>query len=225
MDRIDVGGNRAGTQTGYTAYGYSAARTACSSRASTRPKAPAAPASTSTTARSKRCSSARSAQGAEMPTPGVQSQMLGKSGGNKFQGEIYQDYETNGMIATTSRQRAGQVPVRPGDQHRRHPRCTATRLQKYRDTNLNVGGPIKKDKVWWYFSYRNQKTVGRPAEFHRRRSRGTLVRHQAVEPLGQDHVSDQPEQQVDRLLPVGPEGRSRTACRRARSTTRSSARR
>ena len=37
-------------------------------------------------------------QGAEMPTPGVQSQMLGKSGGNKFQGEIYQDYETNGMI-------------------------------------------------------------------------------------------------------------------------------
>ena len=37
-------------------------------------------------------------QGAEMPTPGVQSQMLGKSGGNKFQGEFYTDYETNGMI-------------------------------------------------------------------------------------------------------------------------------
>src|SRR5947208_14885499 len=34
-------------------------------------------------------------QGAEMPTPGVQSQMLGKSGGNRFQGEIYKDYERN----------------------------------------------------------------------------------------------------------------------------------
>src|ERR1019366_8043716 len=34
---------------------------------------------------------------------------------------------------------------------------------KYRDTNINVGGPIKRDKVWWYFSYRNQKTsVGQP---------------------------------------------------------------
>jgi len=34
---------------------------------------------------------------------------------------------------------------------------------KYRDSNINVGGPIKKDKVWWYFSYRNQKTsVGQP---------------------------------------------------------------
>ena len=34
---------------------------------------------------------------------------------------------------------------------------------KYRDININVGGPIKKDKVWWYFSYRNQKTsVGQP---------------------------------------------------------------
>jgi hypothetical protein len=34
---------------------------------------------------------------------------------------------------------------------------------KYRDSNINVGGPIRKDKVWWYFSYRNQKTsVGQP---------------------------------------------------------------
>src|SRR5207247_10800222 len=35
--------------------------------------------------------------------------------------------------------------------------------QKYRDFNINLGGPIKKDKLWWYFSYRNQKTsVGQP---------------------------------------------------------------
>ena len=36
-------------------------------------------------------------------------------------------------------------------------------LQLYRDFNLNVGGPVKQDKLWWYFSYRNQKnSVGQP---------------------------------------------------------------
>ncbi len=31
-----------------------------------------------------------------MPTPGVQSQMLGKSGGNKFQGEFYRTTRPTG---------------------------------------------------------------------------------------------------------------------------------
>src|SRR5947207_1504991 len=35
--------------------------------------------------------------------------------------------------------------------------------QKYRDFNLNVGGPISQDRLWWYFSYRNFKnSVGQP---------------------------------------------------------------
>lgn len=34
-------------------------------------------------------------QGAEMPHSGVLSQIIGKSGGNEFQGEIYLDYENN----------------------------------------------------------------------------------------------------------------------------------
>ncbi len=42
-------------------------------------------------------------------------------------------------------------------------RLHSNETSKYRDSNINVGGPIKKDKVWWYFSYRNQKTsVGQP---------------------------------------------------------------
>ena len=55
MSRIDVGGNRAGTQTGYTAT-VSTARCAPRSRASTRRKAPAAPASTTTTGPLKKSS-------------------------------------------------------------------------------------------------------------------------------------------------------------------------
>src|SRR5262249_44124156 len=98
MSRIDVGGNRAGTQTGYTAYGYAGQNRGLVEGINT----------TEGTSGAgfyvdygsfEEVFLGTVAQGAEMPTPGVQSQMLGKSGGNKFQGEIYQDYETNGMIS------------------------------------------------------------------------------------------------------------------------------
>jgi len=97
MSRIDVGGNRAGTQTGYTAYGFSGQNRVLVEGINT----------TEGTSGAgfyvdygsfEEVFLGTIAQGAEMPTPGVQSQMLGKSGGNKFQGEIYQDYERNGMI-------------------------------------------------------------------------------------------------------------------------------
>src|SRR5512132_4682146 len=98
MSRIDVGGNRAGTQTGYTAYGFSGQNRVLVEGINT----------TEGTSGAgfyfdygsfEEVFLGTIGQGAEMPTPGVQSQMLGKSGGNKFQGEIYQDYETNGMLA------------------------------------------------------------------------------------------------------------------------------
>jgi hypothetical protein len=98
MGRIDVGGNRAGTQTGYTAYGYAGQNRVLVEGINT----------TEGTSGAgfyvdygsfEEVFLGTIGQGAEMPTPGVQSQMLGKSGGNKFQGEFYQDYETNGMIS------------------------------------------------------------------------------------------------------------------------------
>jgi hypothetical protein len=160
MGRIDVGGNRAGTQTGYVAYGYGGQNRVLVEGINT----------TEGTSGAgfyvdygsfEEVFLGTIGQGAEMPTPGVQSQMLGKSGGNKFQGELYDDYETNGMISDNI---AGNVPPQfmyPGNPSgiRDHSNETL----KYRDSNINVGGPIKKDKVWWYFSYRNQKTsVGQP---------------------------------------------------------------
>src|ERR1700716_2529837 len=98
MGRIDVGGNRAGTQTGYTAYGYAGQNRVLVEGINT----------TEGTSGAgfyvdygsfEEVFLGTLGQGAEMPTPGVQSQMLGKSGGNKFQGELYQDYERNGMIS------------------------------------------------------------------------------------------------------------------------------
>jgi len=162
MGRIDVGGNRAGTQTGYSAYGYGGQNRVLVEGINT----------TEGTSGAgfyvdygsfEEVFLGTIGQGAEMPTPGVQSQMLGKSGGNKFQGELYQDYETNGMIADNI---SGNLPakfaydpVTNTNGIRQHSNETV----KYRDSNINVGGPILKDKTWWYFSYRNQKTsVGQP---------------------------------------------------------------
>src|SRR5262249_28956204 len=94
MSRIDVGGNRAGTQTGYTAYGYSGQNRVLVEGINT----------TEGTSGAgfyfdygsfEEVFLGTIAQGSEMPTPGVQSQFLGKSGGNRFQGEIYKDYERN----------------------------------------------------------------------------------------------------------------------------------
>ena len=162
MGRIDVGGNRAGTQTGYTAYGYSGQNRVLVEGINT----------TEGTSGAgfyvdygsfEEVFLGTIGQGAEMPTPGVQSQMLGKSGGNKFQGEFYQDYETNGMIGENISKnlpaKFAYDPVTNTGGIRLHSNETS----KYRDSNINVGGPIKKDKLWWYFSYRNQKTsVGQP---------------------------------------------------------------
>jgi len=162
MSRIDVGGNRAGTQTGYAAYGYSGQNRVLVEGINT----------TEGTSGAgfyvdygsfEEVFLGTVAQGAEMPTPGVQSQMLGKSGGNKFQGEIYQDYESNKMIAENIEK---NLPARFlfGPANSSGIRLHSNETEKYRDFNVNVGGPITKDKVWWYFSYRNQKTsVGQPS--------------------------------------------------------------
>src|SRR5438094_4505854 len=161
MSRIDVGGNRAGTQTGYTAYGYSGQNRVLVEGINT----------TEGTAGAgfyvdygsfEEVFLGTIGQSAEMPTPGVKSQMLGKSGGNKFQGELYQDYERDSFQADNI---IDKMPSKflLGPTNTAGIRDHSNELQLYRDFNLNIGGPIKKDKVWWYFSYRNQKTsVGQP---------------------------------------------------------------
>jgi hypothetical protein len=147
MSRIDVGGNRAGTQTGYMAYGYSGQVRVLVEGINT----------TEGTGSAgfyfdygsfDEVFLGTAAQGAEMPNPGVQSQFLGKSGGNLFQGEIYYDYENNslqgGNISDDLVKSASVL---------KH----SNEIQGYRDFNLNAGGPIKRDKLWYYASYRNQE--------------------------------------------------------------------
>jgi hypothetical protein len=155
MTRIDVGGNRAGTQTGYLAYGYGQAdqqvRVLVEGINTTEGTGGAG--FYFDYGSFEEVFLGTAGNGSEMPHPGVQSQFLGKSGGNQFSGGVYLDWYNNSLQGSnipdewTAPTAFNGNPIRAG----------SNEMQNYYDFNLNVGGKIKQDKLWWYFSYRDQE--------------------------------------------------------------------
>jgi hypothetical protein len=146
MSRIDVAGNRAGTQTGYTAYGLSGqVRVAVEGINTTEGTGGAG--FYFDYGSFEEVFLGVAGQGAEAATPGVQSQFLGRSGGNTFAGEVYVDGYNNAFQASNlTNEHITAHALRPG----------SNEVQRYYDMNLNVGGPVKRDKAWWHFSWRKQ---------------------------------------------------------------------
>ena len=92
---------------------------------------------------------------AEMPAPGVLSQLIAKSGGNTYHGTAYADYENDSMEAHNID--AGQIAA--GVTGSRVVAAVDTnRLTEFRDLNVDAGGFVKKDKLWWYGAYRRTNT-------------------------------------------------------------------
>jgi outer membrane receptor protein involved in Fe transport len=89
---------------------------------------------------------------AEVGTPGTFSNFVSKSGGNTFHGNVYFDYENDSMEAHNID--AAQIAAGlTGSQF-----LAATdlnRLSLFRDFTADIGGFVMKDKLWWYFAYRN----------------------------------------------------------------------
>ncbi|MDO8678351.1 MAG: hypothetical protein Q7R30_07285 [Acidobacteriota bacterium] len=94
-------------------------------------------------------------QSAEMPNPGVQSQFIAKSGGNQFRGEYYVDFNNNAMQGSNIPEAVIAGGIRPH----------SNEMERYFDTSINVGGPIKKDKLWWFGTYRRLKTAVEQPQF------------------------------------------------------------
>ncbi|MBA3268962.1 MAG: TonB-dependent receptor, partial [Acidobacteria bacterium] len=143
MSSFDVGGSRAGTQTGYSAYGRSG---------QVRVQVDGANATEDTGGTGyfnygafEEVSIGTDSNDASMPTPGVQINAVVKSGGNQFRGDLYADFQHNSMQGTNVT-----------DEIRRKGLGEGTRITKYYDPNLGIGGPIKRDKVWYFVSLRNQ---------------------------------------------------------------------
>jgi hypothetical protein len=158
MARIDVGGNRAGTQTDYRAYGQLGQVRVLIEGINTTEGTGGAGFYFDYSSLEE-VFLGTTGQTAEMPNPGVQSQFIAKSGGNQFNGEYYIDWYNNSL-------QGSNIPdeyTAPTAFNNSPIRAHSNEIDRYYDTAINVGGPIKRDKVWWFGTYRKQlNAIGQP---------------------------------------------------------------
>jgi len=102
------------------------------------------------------------AYGPEFPSPGVHMQFITKSGGNRYDGTIYTGHENRAWQAHNID--AGQV-ARGAPGASGLPASEANRLDRYHDVNADAGGPVRKDRLWWYVSFRDQGAAARQVNF------------------------------------------------------------
>jgi hypothetical protein len=92
---------------------------------------------------------------AAMSVPGTLGQYVSKSGGNAYHGNVYADYQSDRLEAKNidELQIAAGVAGGPGLDVR-----DVNRMARFRDFNADLGGFIKKDRLWWYGAYRYTST-------------------------------------------------------------------
>ena len=154
--RVDIGGNRAGTQSGYTAYGFNGQVRVLIEGINTTEGTGGA-GFYFDYASLEEAFLGTTGQTAEMPNPGVQSQFIAKSGGNQFVGEYHLDWYNNSLqgknlpasylAPTAFNGTNGSNAIRDG----------ANEILDYYDHDINAGGPIKRDKVWYFGTARAQQ--------------------------------------------------------------------
>jgi hypothetical protein len=154
LQRVDVGGSAAGTQTGYSAYDTKADQH--------RPMVEGIVMTEGTGAAGfyydygsfEEVSVGTGSHGAEMGWPGVATAFVAKSGGNTYRGRVYGDYQTEGVQATNIDEGQLARGIRGGGGLDAR---DTNRMNRYYDVNVDAGGYILKDKLWWYGSVRNQQ--------------------------------------------------------------------
>ena len=144
MPRPDVGGNTAGTQSTYRAYGLSGQSITTVDGVNITAGADNVGAYIDYGALAE-AQVAAAGNSAEVPVAGAAVTTVIKSGTNTQHGEFYADYK-------------------PG----RHKRFTgAENYARYRDINGQLGGPFLKDRLWYFTSFRDQYTALTTAMFDR----------------------------------------------------------
>lgn len=96
---------------------------------------------------------------ADMAMPGVQFQFVSKSGGNEFHGRGLINYQHEDIQSTNiDADLLASGVSSPED----------NRLYRFYDRNADIGGPLKRDRIWWYTSVRDQKSQASYANFPER---------------------------------------------------------
>ena len=80
---------------------------------------------------------------AESPTGGLKLNVAPKEGGNSLHGSLFAGFESNGLQSDNLSPFLASHGVRAVDQ-----------IGTYRDIDVTLGGPIKKDKLWFFGSSR-----------------------------------------------------------------------
>ncbi|MFN8058016.1 MAG: TonB-dependent receptor [Vicinamibacterales bacterium] len=161
MNRIDVGGNSNGTQTGFVTYGTQG-QIRASIEGINATEATGAFGNYPDIGAMEEVQINTAAHSAEASTPGIQSQFLSKSGGNQFKGTFFGSYSPQSWQSFNidadqiARGLQGGGGLQPQD---------VNRLSAYQDENIGFGGYVKKDKLWWYGSYRHQDIKARFVNF------------------------------------------------------------
>ena len=162
LNRFDVGGSTAGTQTTYIAYGNGGQN---------RPLVEGINTTEGTSASGfyldygsfDEVVIGAAGNTAEMPSGGVITNFIGKSGGNKLSGEVYYEYQNKDIQSKnlTADQLARGYANIPKNviQSLGLDRSEANTLLDYKNLNASVGGPIIKDKLWAWGGYLNQKNI------------------------------------------------------------------
>jgi len=135
MPRPDVGGNTAGTQSSYRAYGLSGQTITTVDGVNINSGADDVGAYIDYGALAE-ANVAAAGNSAEVPVAGAAVTTVIKSGSNTPHGEFYADYK-------------------PGS-HK--PFDGAENYARYRDINGQLGGPFVKDRLWYFTSFRDQFT-------------------------------------------------------------------
>lgn len=144
VERFDVGGSRAGTQTDYQAYGTSGQVRVMADGANLTENTGGAPYADFGAFEEIQLGTA--SNDASMPTPGLLINTVIKSGGNEVKGDMYFDYEHANLQSRNVTDELRRLGVGEG-----------SRITKYWDPNFNMGGPFKRDKLWYFFSLRGQR--------------------------------------------------------------------
>lgn len=92
---------------------------------------------------------------AEARYPGMLTNTVIKSGGNAYHGELYGDYQNKNFESDNSSEELVQRGLRRG-----------TALDYYWEGSTNLGGPIQRDRLWFYTGIRRQRYGNFPAGFY-----------------------------------------------------------
>jgi hypothetical protein len=87
---------------------------------------------------------ASASKGAESPVAGSYNTFVIKSGGNQFHGFLFADWEPLKLQSSN----LSNDLIKQGA-------VNSNSIARYRAFHADAGGPIKKDKIWWFWAMRN----------------------------------------------------------------------